>query len=131
MAEPGGEPREAEDQPVVSSPVATSLRRRVGALIRALRIGTGTEARPDLSQEMLADRSSLHRTYIGELERGEKCPTVETLARIAQALGVSLSKFFQRVEADMPQMALSWEQAAPSEQDGQDDQAGAEPPADR
>jgi transcriptional regulator with XRE-family HTH domain len=39
------------------------------------------------SQEELADRCNLHRTYIGAIERGERNITVRTLFRIAEALG--------------------------------------------
>jgi len=38
------------------------------------------------SQEELADRCSLHRTYIGAIERGERNITVRTLFKIAEAL---------------------------------------------
>ncbi|MBE6175009.1 MAG: helix-turn-helix transcriptional regulator [Rikenellaceae bacterium] len=43
-----------------------------------------------LSQEELADKCGLHRTYIGIIERGEKSPTLETMNKIAIGLGVSL-----------------------------------------
>lgn len=42
----------------------------------------------NLSQEALADRADVHRTYIGMLERGEKNVTLSTLERIATALNV-------------------------------------------
>ena len=38
-----------------------------------------------LSQEELAFSSELHPAYIGKVERGEKCPTIETLYKIAKA----------------------------------------------
>jgi len=41
-----------------------------------------------LSQEALAERADLHHNYVGELERGEKAATVDTLLKIAKALGV-------------------------------------------
>lgn len=43
-----------------------------------------------LSQESLADRCGLHRTYIGIIERGEKSPTLNTIRKIAAGLDVSL-----------------------------------------
>lgn len=43
-----------------------------------------------LSQEALADLCSLHRTYIGSIERHERNATLATLALLAEALGVSI-----------------------------------------
>ena len=42
------------------------------------------------SQEELADRSGLHRTYISGVERGVRNPTITVAAKIASALGVTL-----------------------------------------
>jgi transcriptional regulator with XRE-family HTH domain len=41
-----------------------------------------------LSQEEVAARASLHRTAVGQLERGERAPRVETLVKLMGALGV-------------------------------------------
>jgi transcriptional regulator with XRE-family HTH domain len=54
----------------------------LGSNIRQKRIAVG------LSQEELAKRAGLHRTYLGGVERGERNVSVQNLARIASALGV-------------------------------------------
>ena len=46
------------------------------------------------SQESLALKAGVHRTYVGRLERGESGVTVDSLAAILAALGVSLGEFF-------------------------------------
>lgn len=43
-----------------------------------------------LSQEELAARANVHRTYIGMVERGEKNITLTTIKKIADALGLEL-----------------------------------------
>ena len=42
----------------------------------------------DWSQEELAHQSGLHRTYISDLERGARNPTIEVVDKIAVALNV-------------------------------------------
>lgn len=46
----------------------------------------------DLSQERLAGRAGVHRTYIGMIERGEKNITLENIEKIAKALNLPMDK---------------------------------------
>jgi transcriptional regulator with XRE-family HTH domain len=48
-----------------------------------------------LSQEDLADRANIHRTYIGGIERGERNPTLTMINRLAVALGVPPTKLLE------------------------------------
>jgi len=58
-----------------------------------------------ISQEALAERSSMHRTYICDVERGSRNVSLETIERLARALWISpftLFFNFQRVSSDQP-----------------------------
>src|ERR1035438_743305 len=59
------------------------------------------------SQEEFAHVSGLHRTYIGQIERGEKNISFDNLSRVAGALGVNLSALLEGLEdgsaAKLPQ----------------------------
>ena len=57
---------------------------RVALKIRCLREQQG------LRQEKLAFLADLHRVYVGQVEREEKSPTLLTLQKIADALGVTV-----------------------------------------
>ena len=48
------------------------------------------------SQEKLAERSELHPTYIGSIERGQRNPSLVTLAKLVGALNVSLPALFNK-----------------------------------
>ena len=48
-----------------------------------------------LSQEELGFKSSLHRTYISEVERGRRNISIVNIARIAKALGLPIKDFFE------------------------------------
>lgn len=50
------------------------------------------------SQERLAEEAGVHPTYIGQIERGEKNLTLESLEKISSALGISLSQIFEKAE---------------------------------
>jgi ABC-type iron transport system FetAB ATPase subunit/transcriptional regulator with XRE-family HTH domain len=64
----------------------TNVAVAVGERIRQFR------TRQHLSQEELAFASEIHPAYIGKVERGEKCPTIETVSKIANGLKVSIPK---------------------------------------
>ncbi len=49
----------------------------------------------DLSQEKLASRAKVHRTYIGMIERAEKNITLKNIEKIAKALKINISDFFK------------------------------------
>lgn len=46
------------------------------------------------SQEQFAFKCGVDRTYVGVVERGEKSPTLNTIEKIAYALGISKSELF-------------------------------------
>jgi transcriptional regulator with XRE-family HTH domain len=48
-----------------------------------------------ISQEELAARAGVHRTYIGMIERAEKNITLENIEKIAKALGIKIADFFK------------------------------------
>jgi transcriptional regulator with XRE-family HTH domain len=62
---------------------------RFGARVRAERERLG------VSQEELADRAGVHRTYLGGVERGERNIGLQNIVRIARALGVSPAALFK------------------------------------
>ncbi|MBD1922998.1 helix-turn-helix transcriptional regulator [Microcoleus sp. FACHB-831] len=54
-----------------------------------------------ISQEELADRAGIHRTYVSQIERGLKSPTLTVLFDITKALGITASNFINEVEKEM------------------------------
>lgn len=56
--------------------------------------------REGLSQEDLALRADLDRTYVSGVERGVRNPTVRSILRIAEALGVQPSALWSRAERE-------------------------------
>lgn len=62
---------------------------KFGRKVRAERAKLG------LSQEELASRAGVHRTYIGMIERAEKNITLENIEKVAKALDLKLSDFFR------------------------------------
>jgi len=61
----------------------------IGKTIKKVRLARGW------SQMYLAAEDSLDKSYIGAIERAEVNPSIKKIARIADALGVSIGEFFQ------------------------------------
>lgn len=53
-----------------------------------------------LSQEELAFKASLHTTYIGQLERGEKNATLKSIEKISSSLKIPLEVIFKGVQEE-------------------------------
>jgi transcriptional regulator with XRE-family HTH domain len=51
-----------------------------------------------LSQEELAWRAGMHRTYLADIERGGRNISLSNIVRLVNALGISLAKFFHTLE---------------------------------
>ncbi|WP_117195242.1 helix-turn-helix domain-containing protein [Rhizobium terrae] len=66
--------------------------KKFGARVRALRLSQS------LSQEVLADRAELDRTYIGGVERGERNLSLINIFKLATALGTSITDLMRGVE---------------------------------
>jgi transcriptional regulator with XRE-family HTH domain len=71
----------------------SDLPKLIGERIRNFRKEKG------LSQEELAHIANLHTTYIGQLERGEKNATLESVEKVANALGISLENLFRSIRS--------------------------------
>ena len=72
--------------------VVKTFQAKFGSVVRSQRQGAG------LSQEELAHRSGLHRTYVTDVERGARNPSLNSIKKLSDALGVSLSDLFGLIE---------------------------------
>lgn len=68
------------------------LKTLLGMAIKTQRISLG------FSQEELAHRAGLHRTYVSDLERGARNPSIESIEKLASALQVSVAKLFEAAD---------------------------------
>lgn len=74
-----------------------ALEAAFGAALRGRREAQG------LSQEEVGFRSGVHRTYISELERGLKSPSLGTVQKLAVALETAASALIRDAEARLKQ----------------------------
>lgn len=72
----------------------TALRVKLGRTVRRLRRDAG------FSQESFADKCGVHRTYMGAVERGETNISLDSLERIARALGTTVGRLVLEAEKD-------------------------------
>lgn len=71
-------------------------RSELGARVRRFR------ARVGISQEELAARCALHRTYVGSVERGERNVSLENILKLAAALSVDPSRLVRGLKGRQP-----------------------------
>lgn len=69
-----------------------SLNEKFGIILRRHRLAN------NLSQEKLAACAGVHRTYISQIERGIKSPTIKTLNEIAKSLNITLCEICCELE---------------------------------
>ncbi len=75
----------------------------LGRVSDNLRLARG---RQQMTQELLAQRSGLHRTEIGKLENSERLPRLDTALKLAAALEVPLDQLVDGIAWEQP--ARSW-----------------------
>ena len=67
---------------------------KIGSRLRKLRYSL------DLTQEKLGEKADLHYSYIGQVERGDKTPSLKALIKIADALNISLEELIREDKYD-------------------------------
>ena len=72
-----------------------AIRRAFGARLRGVRRVAG------ISQEELAHRSGLDRSYVGQVERGERNLTLENIYRLADALEIPAADLLSELNGDL------------------------------
>lgn len=66
------------------------IRHRFAERVKALRKAKGW------SQEELADRAGVHRTFVSQIERATKRSTIDTVEKVANALGATCGELLDR-----------------------------------
>lgn len=71
---------------------ATDIRVRFGFVVKTLR------ERLELTQEDLAEKAGIHRTYLSDIERGSRNVALVNIERLAISLNLTLQELFKRVD---------------------------------
>lgn len=71
----------------------SDIKKVTGDRIRNLRNGRGW------SQEELADKANVSRSFMGEIERGQASATIESLEKITNALEITLEDLFRNLQS--------------------------------
>lgn len=72
----------------------SDLRKRLATNLRTLRAAQG------LSQESLADEAGIHRTFVSQVERELKNVSLDSIRKLANALGVDPAELFRPADTD-------------------------------
>lgn len=72
-----------------------------GSRLRGCRLEAG------LSQEALGDLATVHRTYVSLLERGDATPTLYSVVRLAEALGLDPAELVRGLKTGSPKRRKS------------------------
>lgn len=70
----------------------TDIRVRFGFAVKMLR------EKRNLTQEDLAEKAGIHRTYLSDIERGSRNVALINIERLAQSLSVSIHDLFRQVD---------------------------------
>jgi len=89
--------------------IDADLQRKLGAVIRACRHQLG------ITQEELAWRADIHRTYIADIERGARNITLRSVANVAKALQITIGHLFAHVTAPSGAAPRVGTETAPNE----------------
>lgn len=72
------------------------LKQMIGARIKEIRTKKG------ITQEQLSERMEINPKYLSSIERGKENPTLNTLIRLSESLGVDLSEIFRFIQIEDP-----------------------------
>ena len=65
------------------------IQHRLGTNLRTLRLAKGW------SQEAFADKADIHRTYVSDIERGARNPTITVVEKLAKPFGVTAAALLE------------------------------------